>query len=322
MNSGKVKGLKEKILLIDDEPEKILIFTTILDHHGFEVVCAGNGREGLEKVASCRPDLILLDINMPDINGHDLRRKLKERPSTRQLPVVMFSSSDAIDDKLKSLHDGADDYITKNVDHRELVARLDALIRRYKEGIGANPLTRLPGNHAIEEDIQRRISSGQPFSVCYADLDHFKAYNDVYGFRQGDEVIRRTAEAILESLHRFGTPDDFVGHIGGDDFIFVLQGYDRCDAVCREIIDRLEKTFPLFYNEEDRARGFIITHNRKNETETFPVISISIAVITNERRSLTSVGQVSQLASEVKKIVKGRPGNQYYIDMRSVHANP
>lgn len=314
-------GLKEKILLIDDEPEKILIFTTILEHHGFEMITAGSGNDGLEKVIRDRPDLILLDINMPDINGHDLRVKLKERPSTRQLPVVMFSSSDTLDDKLRSLHSGADDYITKNVDHRELVARLDALIRRYKEGIGANPLTRLPGNHAIEEDIQLRISSDKPFSVCYADLDNFKAYNDVYGFKQGDEVIKKTAAVILDTLHHYGTPDDFAGHIGGDDFVFVLHGYDRCDAICQSILNQLAAVFPLFYDDHDRAKGCIITTNRKNETETFPLISVSIAVITNEKRSLTSVGQVSQLASEVKKIVKARPGNQYYIDRRGDHAN-
>lgn len=311
---------KEKILLIDDEPEKILIFRTILEHHGYNVITSDNGNEGLELIMRYRPELILLDINMPGMSGHDLRGKLKERPATRNLPVVMFSSSDALDDKLRSLHEGADDYITKNVDHRELVARIDALIRRYKEGIGANPLSRLPGNTAIEEDIQLRIAGQQPFSVCYADLDNFKAYNDIYGFKSGDEVIKRTAEIIADAVHRLGTPEDFVGHIGGDDFVFVLKGYDRCDAVCRDILDSLSRVFPLFYNDEDRARGYIVTTNRKNETDRFPLVSVSIAVITNERRNLTSIGHISRLASEVKKIVKARPGNQYYIDQRSDHA--
>lgn len=309
----------EKILLIDDEPEKILIFTTILENSGFTVDTAVNGREGIGKIQSSRPDLVLLDINMPDISGHDLRRELKERPSTRFVPIVMFSSSDALNDKLQSLRSGADDYITKDVAHEELVARMEALIRRYKDNVGANPLTRLPGNRAIEEDIQFRINRGKPFSVCYADLDNFKAYNDLYGFKRGDDIIRLTADVILDTVGRLGTPDDFVGHIGGDDFVYILSGFANTENVCREIIRALDEKIPDYYNEEDRARGYIITKNRKDEIDRFPLIGISIAVVTNQHRNLQNMGQVAAIASEVKKVVKSRPGSNYWIDHRWDH---
>ncbi len=311
----------ERILLIDDEPDKIFIFRTILQHNGFEVSTAESGEEGVKRIMTERPDLVLLDINMPDVDGHVIRHKLKERPATRYVPIVMFSSSDQLSDKLESLRNGADDYITKSVDHQELIARLEALIRRYKDNIGANPLTRLPGNHAIEDTINRRIDISRkektPFAVCYADMDNFKAFNDVYGFQKGDEAIQKTAEVMVEVVGRLGTPQDFVGHVGGDDFVFVLSDYSTVDAICQEIIDQLELAYPGFYSDEDRARGFIITKNRKDELDRFPLMSISISVVNNEYRDLTSIGQIVQIATELKKVLKAMPGSNFRIDRRT-----
>ena len=308
---------REKILMIDDEPDKIFIFTTILQSKGFEVITAASGNEGIEQIRSEHPDLILLDINMPDINGHAVREKLKERPSTRNVPIVMFSSSDQVSDKIQSLKSGADDYITKDVDHEELVARLEALIRRYKESLGANPLTKLPGNYAIEDDINFRIRSGDVFAVCYADLDNFKAYNDKYGFKAGDDVIKKTAAVITETVSAMGTKEDFIGHIGGDDFVFVLSAPESIDPVCQTIINKLNELYPSMYSEEDRRQGFIVTKNRKDETDQFPLMSISIAVVSNENNKLTNVGQIAQIAGEVKKALKTKPGSNYRIDRRS-----
>ncbi|HNB10517.1 MAG TPA: response regulator [bacterium] len=318
---GSSMDFREKILMIDDEPDKIFIFSTILQNKGFEVITSESGREGLEIMTRIRPDLILLDINMPDINGHTVREKLKERPSTRNVPIVMFSSSDQLPDKLASLRNGADDYITKDVDHQELTARLEALIRRYKESIGANPLTKLPGNYAIEDDINFRIAQNQkqktPFAVCYADLDNFKAYNDKYGFKSGDEAIQGTARIILDVIGELGAKEDFVGHVGGDDFVFIVSRYDRVEAICKTIIERLDDFYPSLYDETDRKAGHIITKNRKDEIDQFPLMSISIAVVSNENRELSSMGQIAQIAAEVKKAVKKKDGSNYLIDKRS-----
>lgn len=311
----------ERILLIDDEPDKIFIFATILKRNGFQVVTADTGESGMKAILQERPDIVLLDINMPDVNGHVIRQQLKERPSTRYVPIVMFSSSDQLSDKLTSLRNGADDYITKGMDHEELIARLEALLRRYKDNIGANPLTRLPGNHAIEDTIGRRIEASKsekvPFSVCYADIDNFKAFNDVYGFQMGDEAIQKTALVITETVGRLGTPNDFVGHIGGDDFVFVLSNYTTVDPICADMIQRLNDLYPYYYSAEDRERGFIITRNRKDEIDTFPLMSISIAVVTNEIRELTSIGQIAQIAAELKKVLKQQAGSNYKIDRRT-----
>ena len=311
---------REKILMIDDEPDKIFIFTTILQNKGYEVLTAASGSEGIDRIQSERPDLILLDINMPDINGHLVREKLKERPSTRNVPIVMFSSSDQVSDKVRSLKTGADDYITKDVDHEELVARLEALIRRYKDSLGANPLTKLPGNYAIEDDISFRIRAESEFAVCYADLDNFKAYNDKYGFKAGDDAIQKTAEIITQAVSELGTKDDFVGHVGGDDFVFVLSLREKIDPICRRIIESLNAIYPSLYNKEDREKGYIVTKNRKDETDQFPLMSISIAVVSNENNPLTNVGQIAQIASEVKKMLKSKQGSNYWVDRRSAVA--
>ncbi len=309
---------KEKIFLIDDEPEKVLIFRTKLEHHGYDVLTSDYGNEGLEQVKRFRPELILLDINKPSVTGHDLRASLEEKPATRHLPVVLFSSGGALDNKLRFLHEGAGNYITKNVDHSELAARIEVLKRRYKKGVGVKPLTNLPGNTAIEKDIQAPIAGHQPFSVRYADMDNFKAYVDAYGFKLGHEIIKRMSEIISDSVHHPGTQEDFAGHIGGDDFVFVWKGDDRCVAFCKDLTDKLNCVFPLFCNVGDRTRGYIVTTNRKNVTDRYPLVSVSITVITQERRYLSSIRHISRFAGEIKKT--GGPGNRYYTDMRSDHA--
>jgi GGDEF domain-containing protein len=194
----------------------------------------------------------------------------------------------------------------------EMTKRLKHLEDMY---LDANPLTRLPGNIAIENVLKKRLETGNPLAFCYVDLDDFKAFNDRYGYAKGSEVIMATAKIIEKCVTEAGTPDDFVGHIGGDDFV-VITTPDHFKKTCDCIINTFDVTIPNFYDRRDLNKGFIIGKTRQGEELKFPIMSLSIAVVTNLERRLTSSLQVGEIAAELKEYVKSIPGSVYVVDRR------
>jgi diguanylate cyclase (GGDEF)-like protein len=253
---------------------------------------------------------------MPDYSGFEICRILRESESNNLMPIIMITSQDAQEDILIGLELGADDYVKKPFNERELLSRIKNIFRRIDRNRNANPLTGLNGNLEIQRDIASRIAKGTGFAVIYADLDNFKAYNDVYGFSNGDRIIVLTADILKDQVGLFGNAEDFVGHIGGDDFI-VVSTPDRAEQICEEVIADFDEKVLNFYNEEDRSRGCITTKNRKGEVDTFPLMSISLAVVSNERREINSYVEVGDIVADVKKKLKTMPGSNYFADRRS-----
>jgi diguanylate cyclase (GGDEF)-like protein len=307
--------MTKKILIVDDSPFFRGQLKLTLNKE-YEVIEAGLGAEGLDMVKSEKPDLVLLDVVMPDYSGFDICRILRESESNNLMPIIMITSQDAQEDILIGLEYGADDYVKKPFNERELLSRIRNIFRRIDRNRNANPLTGLNGNIEIQRDITSRISRGLLFAVIYADLDNFKAYNDVYGYSNGDRIIVLTADILTDQTALFGNPDDFVGHVGGDDFILVSTP-DKAEQICRSVIAEFDDKVLNFYNEEDRERGVITTKNRKGEIDTFPLMSISMAIVTNERRGISAYVEVGEIAAEVKKKLKTMPGSNYFMDRRS-----
>ena len=216
---------------MDDEDDQLALFEAIVDSFGYQVFLAQSADEALEMIPSIKPNLILMDKNMPGVNGIELCSMIKNMPKYVNLPVIMLTSSDALNDKLESFDEGVDDYIVKDMDHQEINIRIQAVLRRYKQNLDSNPLTHLPGNNIIHKTIFRLIESGVQFSVVYADLDNFKAYNDQYGFVKGDEMILFAANLIENAIQKKGNFEDFLGHVGGDDFIFITTT-DKVINIC------------------------------------------------------------------------------------------
>jgi len=307
--------MSKKILLIDDSPFFRGQLKLSLSKE-YEVIEAGTGAEGLDMVKSEKPDLVLLDIIMPDYSGFEICRILRESESNNLMPIIMITSQDAQEDVLVGLELGADDYVKKPFNERELLSRIKNIFRRIDRNRNANPLTGLNGNLEIQREITSRITKGYRFAVIYVDLDNFKAYNDVYGFANGDRIIILTADILRDQADLWGNEDDFVGHIGGDDFIMISTP-EKAIKICEEIIADFDEKVLNFYDEEDRVRGFITTKNRKGEVDTFPLMSISLAIVTNERRELSSAVEIGDIAAEVKKKLKTMVGSNYFIDRRT-----
>ncbi len=190
--------------------------------------------------------------------------------------------------------------------------RLGKLEEMY---LDASPLTHLPGGIAIENVLKRRMESGKPFAFCVLDLDNFKAFNDLYGYAYGNEVIKETAKIIESATKEKGTADDFVGHIGGDDFV-VITTPAQMREVCGEIIRAFDTRIPLFYFEQDRRNGFIFGKNRQGQETRFPLMTISVAIVTNEQRNFANPLVASEVAAELKDYAKTIPSSLYGVDKR------
>jgi diguanylate cyclase (GGDEF)-like protein len=291
------------------------IVRTALANDDYEIAEAASGTEGLARAQAVRPDLILLDVMMPDMDGYEVCYRLRQSTPTANVPVIMLTALGEIKEKVRGMQMGADDYVTKPFDPRELRARVDAHLRRSARDLGASPLTSLPGNPVIEQVIRARLASHEPLAVLYTDLTNFKTYNDEYGWLKGDEIIKMLARVIVEVVLAVGGKDDFVGHIGGDDFV-VITTPDHAEAIAQETIARFDTAIPLYYNEADRARGYLAVIDRQGNPFHAPIASVAIAIVSNDRRELDHPSQVADAAAAVKKYVKSLPGSQYAFDRR------
>lgn len=304
-----------KILVVDDDPDIRDVLKLTLAEENYEVIEAADGEEALKAIKTKTPDLVLLDYRIPRIDGREICRQVKSDILLSHLPIIMVTGSGEVNDKVDGIDAGADDYVVKPFEPKELLARIRMIIRRTKRDLEANPLTRLPGNVSIINELSRRLSTKSLFAACYIDLDKFKAYNDKYGFEHGDEVIRETARILIRRTKEISNTDDFIGHIGGDDFV-IITTCNVVDNLCKTIIADFEKTAPSFYNETDRKKGYIVAHDRKGQEQKVPLLSVSIGVVTNEFRKIDHVAQISEIGAELKAVAKSLERSNYVKDQR------
>jgi len=240
---------------------------------------------------------------------------LKKDAFSAIVPIVILTPKKREDLVLAALEAGADEVLTADMESREQLLRLRMILRRAERDVSVHPTTRLPGTVQIERDISDRIRRDELFAVCYADLDHFKEYNDRYGYNEGDRVIRMLAR-LLRDIVKGHSPEGFIGHIGGDDFIFNIA-LDHMRACCEEIIEVFDELIPYQYTEEDRRAGYFLGRDRRGNILWVPVMTLSIGVVTNQHRKFEHTARVSELATEMKTFAKKLPGSVYAVDRRS-----
>lgn len=304
-----------KVLVVDDDPVLLRMVQTFLlsSEDPYEVLLANSGPEALEIARKEIPDLVLLDLMMPDMDGIEVCVQLRASRSTYLIPVIMLTASALHDHRLEALRTGVDDYLSKPFDPEELEVRIQSLIRRIRLSRASNPLTGLPGNLAIEHELNQRLARGETLACAYVDIDNFKAFNDYYGFEKGDECIRLVAEVLIEAVEQEGTSTDFLGHIGGDDFILVTT-IDLVEPILDFVSENFDERVKMLYTPQDRERGWIEVLNRQKESTRYPLTTLSMGVSTNEKRTLSNALEVSEIATELKKAAKSRsPGKSNYI---------
>lgn len=304
------------VLVVDDEVSIAHFVQDYLEDNGFRVTLAHTGREGLKAAMETLPDAILLDVDLPDLRGYEVCRMMRERSALRTRPILMLTALSDQKHELEGLKAGADDYLAKPIDTVRLLARLNAAIHRNIRELDANPLTHLPGNTSITQEIERRISEKKPFAVLYVDLNDFKAYNDRYGFLRGDQVLKLAAQCLTAAVEAgAGEGPAFVGHVGGDDFVAVV-GVERAEPVCKEVIAKFDAMVPNLYDDADRKLGYILGKTRQGQEVRFPFAGVSLAVVTTETREFSHPAEISALATELKSWAKSHGKSAYVVDRR------
>jgi len=307
-----------KLAVYDSRPSPLV---ARLVGRGYTVLVADDEHQ-LEAIAAReRPDLVIGDLGANGSTPVGVCKRLKANLLLRHLPVVVVTPQDDLEKRVAAVNGGADDYLVEPYDEAELFARIDRAIDRACASLDANPLTRLPGNASIKAEINERLARGETFAVLFIDLDNFKAFNDRYGFDRGDEVLRVLGDIILEAIEDPGNgpASDFAGNIGGDDFVVVTSA-DRADPLAARLCELVDQRMPYLYDEADRAAGYITSTDRRGRPRRFPLMTVSIAIVSNDERPFAHHSEFSQIASEIKGYLKQESGSRFLRNRRRTAA--
>ncbi len=270
-----------KILVVDDEPTIVELIEESLHMDGFETDRAYSGEEALDLLARDVPDLVLLDLMLPGMDGLEVCRQMQQDPRLSQIPVIMLTAKSAVVDRVAGYQKGADDYITKPFDAEELLVRVRAQLHHLYHD-ATNELTALPGSAAVEQAIAKRTAHpDEAWSIIYVDIENFTVYNEVYSFLEGDEMIKLAARAVRDALGRHGRPEDFAGHMGGDNFVLVTVP-DRTAAMCDAAVEEFDRQIGELYSPTDRNQGYVVSIDHQGALVQTPLARLGFDVVDNE----------------------------------------
>jgi diguanylate cyclase (GGDEF)-like protein len=298
------------ILVVEDNLSITELLRLALEIEGYNIMVVLDGERAVQFALRETPHLIILDGGLTSADSREVARRLREHPKTMHIPIIILSDQYEVTLKVQAFEAGADDYITRPFHKDELLARVRAQLRRVEQRF-LSPLTGLPGGIQVEQAIKYCLSRPNPWSILYLDLDNFKAFNDVYGFLAGNDLIRLVGRICQYVVHEYGNSDDFVGHIGGDDFV-VMTTPDCAKLLSLRIAIHFKGESITFYRPEDRERGSISGVDRKGRSYQFPLVSLSIGEVTNQVGQPHSMQELSYLTAEAKYLAKQSTGKIYY----------
>ncbi|MDO8691594.1 MAG: response regulator [Dehalococcoidia bacterium] len=313
--AGSSQPRGDTVLLVDADVGGRAAFCSQFEQANYTVIQADSGREALSRALKEAPDVVILESDLPDMDGTELCLLLQQGPTTRRAPVIFLSSRGDQEHVLAALEAGAWEYITKPIAPTVLVGRVHAFLKRSRQDRDANPLSGLPGGNQIRAEMEARIGLKRPFAFLYVDADSFKAFNDHYGFSRGDQAILLLATVLEETVQFLGNADDFVGHIGGDDFA-IITSPTRAEPISSKIIADFDRKITALFDRSDLALGYIEIEDRLGNPVRHPLMTISIGGVTNENRHIDSYLKASEIAAEVRHRAKAIQGSSYYFDQR------
>ena len=304
----------QEVYIIDDHDSSILVFRELFKNDP-EYKFINIKSEQIDVALKNIPSLIIINEDAVDRDVVELCKQIRTDEDNTITPVIVVSSNSEKSHRVKILQEAIEYFIKKPVDEEYLYYTIKNLNRLLTINRRISPLTGLPGNVQIHAELKKRILNREPFSVLYLDLDNFKAYNDVYGFLKGDEIIEFTAETICKCLHSAYNENVFIGHIGGDDFVGIIPDL-HCDKVCQQILATFDAKSLKFFTQEDREKGYIEVANRKGIIEQFPLTSLSIGVVVADVGRFHNILEIGEVGAQVKHAAKSVMGSSYAIDRR------
>ncbi len=270
-----------KILVVDDEPLIVEMVEESLSEEGYTIVKAYSGEQALEKLEHELPDLVILDLMLPGMDGYEVCRQMQRDARFNHIPVIMLTAKTGVGDRVAGYDQGADDYITKPFETDELLRRVRAQLQHLRKD-DYSELTSLPGPKTSQYQIEERTSDPDEYwTIVYADIEHLSAYNEVYSFAEGDELIRQAATCLRRATQERGSQSDFVGHIGGDDFV-ILTTPDKSAGIAERAAALFNQIVPDHFNPKDRANHYFTFLNHAGESVQVPLVSLVFDIVDNQ----------------------------------------
>ena len=293
-----------RILVVEDDFDISNMLKLYFQSLSYDVYVASRGEEALKLTRQKMPNVIVLDIMLPDIDGYEVCRQLRTNLRTSHIPILFLTQKDERSDKIRGLELGADDYITKPFDVEELRLRVRNTLKRAELESLTSPSTGLPSGRLIEQQL-RELLDREGWGLLYIGINHIDAFNEVYGFVAGEEVLRFTGMLLNDVLDQLGTVDDFVGHVGGDDFLMVTEK-DLVDSFRQEVEQRFAEKVGTHYDFMTRSQGYLVTKDDEGNEVQVPLMSLRIGVLTSEAGPFTDIREITEVAAEVRR--KNRSG--------------
>ncbi|MCK9604204.1 MAG: diguanylate cyclase [Candidatus Omnitrophica bacterium] len=307
-----------KILIISSDKNLKEVLSFCFDGWGYEVFLQSPLSGDIMPIKRIAPDIIIMDVHSASKAQLEICHLLKDDFTTSFIPIITMINKRQLRAQLLNLKYGVDDYLIKPPDPLDLRVRIEMAMRRAQYSFYASALTGLPGGRIIEEILKDKLKKSIPFSFGYVDLDNFKYFNDVYGYLKGDRVIMQAAYMLYVTVKKFGNKDDFIGHIGGDDFVFISTP-DSYRKICQNFIFMFDKIIPFHYSETDREQGFVVARDRSRTVKRIPLMSVSVAVVNrNEASNINNIVEINEKVAEIKHYLKGISGSKFMADRRNL----
>jgi PleD family two-component response regulator len=290
---------KGRILVVEDDFDISNLLRIYFDSQGYEVIVAAKGKEALDMCRRSQPNVIILDIQLPDIDGYEVCQRLRDNLRTSHIPILFLTQRDERSDKIAGLELGADDYITKPFDIEELKLRVQNAIKRAQWENLTNPTTGLPSGKLIEEQL-RRLMRRQEWAILYVGINYIEGFNEAYGFVAGDDVFRFASMVLNDGVEEEGTPDDFIGHVGADDFL-IITDKEHADGIKEYVTKRFKNEVGTFYSFRDRERGYVPIKDDQGNEKQIPLMTLAVGVITSDTARFADIREITEIAAAERR---------------------
>ena len=290
---------KGRILVVEDDFDISNLLRIYFDSQGYEVTVASKGNDALDLCRRNLPNVIVLDIQLPDIDGYEVCRRMRGNLRTSHIPILFLTQRDERSDKIAGLELGADDYITKPFDIEELKLRVQNAIKRAQWENLTSPTTGLPSGKLIEEQL-RMLMRRQNWAVLYIGVNHISGFNEAYGFVAGDDVFRFAAMVLGDGVDERGTANDFIGHIGGDDFL-VISDEEHVEDIRDYITERFKNEVGTFYSFRDRERGHIQIKDGAGGEKQVPMMTLAVGIVNSRTTQFADIREITEIAAAERR---------------------
>jgi GGDEF domain-containing protein len=308
----------KRVLIISSDKHLRDVLHFCFDGWGYEVFLEESQANDINLIKKISPDAVVVDVHSATKSHLEICRLLKDDFITAFIPIIALINKRQLREQLLSLRQGVDDYLIKPPDPLDLRTRIEIAIKRSQYNFYSSPLTGLPGGRLIEDTLKEKIEKDVSFSFGYIDIDNFKYFNDAYGYLKGDRVIMQTAYILYTVMKKFGNKDDFIGHIGGDDFVFITTP-DKYKEICQYFIVMFDNIILFHYFPKDRQQGFILAKDRARKVKKIPLMSVTIALVNkNSQGEFKNIIEVNEKIAEIKRYLKTIPGSKFMADRRNL----